>query len=386
MKRTTSFSFALFSLFLLTWVFFQTHIRIPADGAWLMLAAEKFLNHIPMGEGYWDNNPPMSYMIYSPVIWISDLLNADKVLSYTLYTGGLLFLSFWSLNSFLNYYKSDTKNILLIGYLISITFIPLAEFGQKDHLIAMMLPVFILAQYALTMSHSSSKFKIHTALILSTPFLLIKPHFGLLPVLMLAHRLYKKRSLSILKDPDFIYLSIGTLLYGSVTLIFFPEYIKEILPLAVDLYASIVSERIVLIGGGFGLFSLCLLVFMWAQDSHTKEKEIGFLFAFMALLSLIPVVIQAKGFSVHLLPIFSFLLPATLLCLWSFITRPLQKHHTIFSMGFAFILILALYGLTFTSERTKTLNVETYTHTPFAALFMKTHKALLFLLKFGAPI
>ncbi len=370
-------TFIFFFVFLSVWIFFQTQIRISADGLWLTLATQKFLNHIPMTVGYFDNNPPMSYMIYAPAVWVSDLLNIDLEFGYHTYIFTLIFLSFFLLFFLFQSskeYKPEAVLAILTGYLVSTLFIGFAEFGQKDHIIAITLPVFIFAQYALTQKHKIPRAYLHLAFIIGTPFILLKPHFGLLAVALLLHRFYKKPSIHILRDPDFIYLSIGTVAYLFMSIFFFSDYITIALPFAMDLYVSIVSYKVIEIGIWLSVFLICLLTGVALQGSSKKEQDLNILFVFMALLSALVFVIQAKGFSVHLIPVFSFLMPALLLCIWVFITKILKKRHYVVAVLINILVLMSFAFLVIHSDRYHYLSKAAYTESALGSYIKENNK------------
>ena len=151
-------------------------------------------------------------------------------------------------------------------------------------------------------------------------------------------------------------------------------YIGIAFPIAVELYASLIFEKIGTICAAIGIFAACLWVCFFVDDTHTKERKMGIMFSCMALLSTIAVGVQAKGFSVHLLPTISFLLPALLLCLWILLVAPkIEKKENA-----ALITSIALLGLllagSLLSNRYEKLHKETFTTSPLSQ-FIKENAA-----------
>ncbi|MBI3442113.1 MAG: hypothetical protein HY052_09995, partial [Proteobacteria bacterium] len=62
-----------FFLCALPWLFFHIQSAVHGDVAFLSMAAQRVLAGQRMVDAYFDNNPPMSYLIYIPAALLSKL-------------------------------------------------------------------------------------------------------------------------------------------------------------------------------------------------------------------------------------------------------------------------------------------------------------------------
>lgn len=304
---------AVTGIFLLFALFSQAQVSIPGDMAWLSMAAESFLSGGTMTRDFLDNNPPLCYLAYLPValmaragvpLWTAGFIYGAALLLIATFLMMRLLRVFLPPGHFAGY-------AVIWSWLLSVTALWQIEFANKDHLIALMLLPFLMAQYALTQGAGKS-FSARAALVLGTPFILMKPHYGLLCVLMLAHRFWRERRLSIVFDFDFLCLAFGTVLYIAVTLIWFPDFITEILPaVSFGMYSTLVMNNVLVSFAAMALFSGCLAVLAWLAEGRREERNFTVFLCLMALAAAIPFAVQLKGFSLHMIPFFSLIVPAT---------------------------------------------------------------------------
>ena len=237
-RKTTGAIIGLVGFFTL-WLVLLFQIRIGADVAWLTQAAEHFLRGQSMVEYFFETNPPLSVLIYLPVALLKQLgLSSWTALNIFVLT--LTVFSFFSSRYFLRFWDIPPiiKSLFLLGFFFVVTCLSSFDYGQRDHMLAIMLLPFVLGQLSITFGHKpNSPFRLLTFILVS-PFILIKPHYGLIPTAVLVHRLIKTRSLKLVLDSDFIVLALATLSYIAVVLLVFPDFVSVILPAAMDLYAS----------------------------------------------------------------------------------------------------------------------------------------------------
>lgn len=294
------------------WLLLQLQLRPPGDASFLFLGAEHLLQGHRMVDYYFDNNPPMSFLIYIPAV-ILKIFGAPKYMAITIYTILLIMLSVaataYSLTRIKNI-STEIQQTILAAFLFSTTLLCSVEFGQKDHFIILGLTPFLIMQYLITQKISlPSPIKTIT-LFFCLPFILIKPHFGLLPTAIILYRAITQKRISVIFDSDFIALAIGVITYISYTFFFMPDYIQEILPISIELYAStdtLVTLTPLLNGSIFLLACMSICALSYLSEIQKETKKITLFISIMASLSVIPFIVQGKGFSLHLIPTFSLL-------------------------------------------------------------------------------
>ncbi len=317
------YSFALIFVWLAPWASIQLFTRIPGDAAFLYSGMEMLMQGKKMSEYFYDNNPPMSFLIYAPAAILHQITGISKHFAVQAYVMGFTLISLFLSYYFLQQYKT-LKNIsiftILSCYLGAVTLLSYMEYGQKDHLIAIALAPLILMQLSITNRHNTQLYILWLSILLYAPFILLKPHFGILPVALILHRIYIAKKIRI--NVDFLGLAIATIAYITFTTIFMPDYIDEILPASLLHYLG--SPVVPITKTAIALIMLgAILIFLTkSNDDKSDAKKLCEVFAWLATLSILPFWVQAKGFSLHLLPTISLMSISAGLLLHLYIKRP----------------------------------------------------------------
>lgn len=333
------------ALIFLPWIWMQSMVRVTADAAWLMSAAEHILNGQTLTQYYFDTNPPLCFIIFIPAVLL-DKIGFETWQAIHIYTVILSVLS-WCLSAyFLKQWPipKSYQQIILFFYAIGMFCLPFLEYGQKDHLIAIILLPFLLAQLSITYKFGGSKAIILLTLILFAPFILTKPHYGLLPTAVILHRLYERKSLRIIFDADFVILAIGTITYVGATIIFFPDFVKEVLPLSLPLYVNqLGNPDIHKFSMSMMFLAICFTGICACAEKQGSERTLAVFLGVFAALSVIPYWVQWKGFSLHLIPynIMAAISLGAVLALFQ--GAFIQKHFRLLLLGMVIISSACLY-------------------------------------------
>ncbi len=344
--------FIILALCLLPWVILQSDIRPPGDASFLLFGAEHILSGHSMRNYFYDNNPPMSFLIYTPAALINSFAITPPYTLITFYTMALITLATLSLMITLRYrddLSQTTKTTIISAFIIGVTIPHMAEFGQKDHLIAIGLIPFIILQNSITNKSQPPLMVTLLILIICAPFILIKPHYGIIPAAIFIHRAAKEKSLRTVFAPDFIILSITALAYIAYTLIFIPEFMREILPMSMKLYTftaagndlSPMFKTVI-----FLLTSLAFAGLISMQDKGKKEKTFNIFIAAAIFLSIIPFGVQNKGFSLHLIPTTSLFILGVGLYIAPFLKGKLSALIPIIMAATLYLYTWASFGVT----------------------------------------
>jgi hypothetical protein len=299
-------------LLLIPWFLVRAHQAANSDALWLAEAMERVLRGHSLSQSAYEFNPPLSMILYFlPVVEkivfhlpLHHLIFAQTVLAIFIGT----FFVYKILRSWPKL-APETAAMVAASYCLVMTLCPMSFFGERDHYIAIALLPFVLMQVTLTGHHENQGLLKWFVFIPGSLMILLKPHFGLIPTIMLLHRVIRQKNLSVLRDADFLSLAFCTLAYIALLCGVFPDYVSKILLDSLILYASL---------GGWGyvayaisyLAAIAIVIFLLlsALPKYTKEKELGFLFLGLSLLNLIPVYVQGMGFYYHLIPAIGALL------------------------------------------------------------------------------
>ncbi len=274
----------------------------------LLVFAERLLDGGKIGPDIYEVNPPLSILLYVPVIWIKDFIGFDIHLASFVYISFCFILSTLFVTLLLKTQtKSPYETLLIVSvYVLAHLFVTVNDYGERDQFISFGLMPLCLLIYLKTKNIEISKILSFLVTIFGIVFILIKPHYGLLPAVLFMHRAWKRRSLlSPIKDMDFIIMSLGTLLYLIVLLTVFKDYTFDLLPEITSIYV----HNMVLYKGTLYVLPpviLTLVLIMmgltWVNKRLTQNAEYLYIFGILTGLSLIAFVTQTKGIFYQLIP------------------------------------------------------------------------------------
>lgn len=304
---------------LLPWAMHEGLVKaLNHDIFWLLTGLERLLDGRSMFDAAYETNPPLSFFIYLPVYLLAAMgLSLESSMLVSVFTAVLLsaFAVYRLLAGWLDIDRVFASGMSGI-YVIAVTALIVPEFGQRDHLLALGLVPFLLAQFALGRTESLKKpdLLIWGVCFAGAFLMLLKPHYGIIPALMIAGRFVQGRRFLVLRDPDVVALGVLVTLYAAVLALFFRDYLNQILPVVLQLYGSFgskVSKEILLI---FVIFNGAVLAASIGVEQK-QTRHLAWIFTAGSFLALIPYVLMQKGFAYHLVPasIFLFLAIGALL-------------------------------------------------------------------------
>jgi hypothetical protein len=277
------------------------------DIAWLVVAAERMLESgASMARDAYDPNPPLSFIFMMPPVLLAKLLPIPVYYLTTFYFFGFVFYSVWALHKILLHFEmlnGGDRRVFITSYAAAFLILPTMDFGERDHILLAGLLPFILLQLLLTDKIAVPKKFQAIVFITGAILIFLKPHFGILPALLLLHRAIKRHNpFSVLRDLDFIALATVTTAYIALIYIAFPDYGRIIFPDALALYAPL--RNLDLMGkAGFylGMIAVFPTLYTFLPVAVEKRRFVLFLY-FSSAVCLIPYAVQARDYWYHLLP------------------------------------------------------------------------------------
>lgn len=322
---------------------------LSSDIAILISFAERILDGMKVTEAYYDPNPPMSMIIYIPVVLASRALDITLYHAQFFYTLIIIAASF--VLSALLLRRIDSldhfmRNLLLMSGLAALFIVPTTSFGDRDHLIICGLLPFTLVQICFLKNIAVPNSLKIPALLLGTIGVLIKPHYGLLPTVLLIWRFAKTRDFKIVFHSDFLFLAVGVLGYAAVMLTFFSDYLFIVLLDVITFYTSI--RHPIIIPEMTAYTMLCALCVFAAYESRQEEghKRAVYALAGFCVLMLITYWAQGKGLNYHRIPYMVFFTMAFSSALYLFAARFIAKPLSFFlSITICWFMLLTFRGL-----------------------------------------
>jgi hypothetical protein len=305
-KNYIHFILPLFTLFLclIPWFIYISQKALNHDVIWFITGAERWLAGQGLEQNFIDPNPPLAFLLYLPVVGLNHGLGLSWESATTLQT--LVFIGLSAFAFFILLEKLvDEQNAIFLTLVLIITgtIISFADFAQRDEFIALALAPFLIGQIILTQRISAPRPVLWAVFLCGALVIWLRPHFGLLPVCMLIHRMIVRKRWDIWKDIDFQALAMVSVAYITAVNIFFPSFIHVLLPDLVKLYVPGEKNFILFDGLGFSILYLIWILLSLIVETETPDQArlpVAFLFA--AYICLFIYVIQFRIYSYHLLP------------------------------------------------------------------------------------
>ncbi len=192
-----------------------------------------------------------------------------------------------------------TGSYVLAGtYLVSTIY-----FAERDEFVIWGLVPFLIAQLAITRSVRLPSGLAWPVLALGAVCILIKPHYGLLPAIVLGHRIWLRRRLfPVFWDPDFLALAGSACLYALATVVLFPDFIKFVLPDFLKLYIPVRRPWLLADALPKVVPLLFLLAAPWIFSLPAAIRRAVQLYGWAAAVSAGLFILQGKGVPDHLIP------------------------------------------------------------------------------------
>jgi hypothetical protein len=201
---------------------------------------------------------------------------------------------------------------------------------------------FLLMQLAITEDFQFTRWLKWPVLVLGTIAVLIKPHYGFIPLILLAHRVIKKRSLHFFKDDDFRSLAAGVLLYCAVLLVFFYDFLQQILPDSLTYYVALKETWVPDVGAMMIATALAGAIINKLVFAKPQQFITG-LFILSAL-CIVPFIAQGKGFFYHAIPALIPFLCGCGMMLQHFFETLMEKNHSLRASFLASIMATVLFA------------------------------------------
>lgn len=336
---------------------------VYSDMAWLFHGAEIMYNGGNFFENFFETNPPFNTIFYIPVIIFKDITGWSYNNASLLYIFPLTIIPVALILYNARYIKvfEGQKHIYYFSALLFLSLSLLAtadQLGQRDIFAGLGTLLVLSAQYRYNLiSYKNYKQTpiIWVSLVLGIILAFLKPHWGVLIIAAFAIRAFKEKRISIVLDFDFLLISFLTGLYLYLSLIFYPDWFLYVFPYVLKIYANltplsslqrILAVCISILAAGAGSYFLAKE--FKAQGNHIKIIKF---FLLMTGLSLIPVILQNKGFQYHFFLSYYFLTIAFFVTLFSIFSRRInkEKRQKIVAYSTIYALTIVLFCYVFTN-------------------------------------
>lgn len=274
------------------------------DIAFLTNSAQRMLSGMPMMDGYIDTNPPLSIIIYAPLAWFTNLSNIPLYFGIYIYAGAFLVLScclLYALLSRLSWCQREDKILFVSIFFAANLLISGYEFGQRDHLLFIACMPLFITQVMMTYATKIPTPIKWISIIWGAVFILLKPHYGIIPAAIFIHRALIQRRLSIIKDDDFLALALAFFAYIGVLYVFFPDFLFVVMPDVMTFYLRPPQNSIILDTALFAAIGAAVMIAACLCPKQSNMNTISSTLALLSIFCLVPYYTQGHGFYYHLI-------------------------------------------------------------------------------------
>lgn len=301
----------------------QSNISIHPDTSWLTSCALRLYKGIPLTEGCYDTNPPLSILLYIPSVVLSDISSLEIYYSIYATIFSLIFVCMACTHILIRrmpFLSGEEQLLFMAAYATAVVISPQYDFSQRDHLIVITAIPLFLIQVAITKNIAVPPLVKHFILAFGALMMMVKPHYGLLPTLLIAHRMLTQRRITVIFDSDFLYLAAACVIYALTLHLYFPDFFSLVLPDAVNYYLPYNNTDDVhkfLAPYIVPTILLSILAFLGFKNSN-PDKLYFYTACWMGVVSgMIAFYVQGKGFYYQIIPGKTFFLIATSLTCFS---------------------------------------------------------------------
>jgi len=285
----------------------QSSYSLIADNAIMLEFARRIAEGGRLGLDYADTNFPHTIMLYLPAVLLSKLDGTPLFFAFDLYIYTLALLSAflcWRLLIALELFDKRAATFAAGFYLIAALCLAGIHLGQRDHLVLLGLLPLLLAQICLNENIRLAPRLLYPALVFGALMVMVKPHYGLAPALLLLVPYLQIRTFDyIFRRPDFLVLSGITAVTLLANLFFFGDFYQTFFTDIVELYAGLQGHMFTL------KFAILLVLFIAAfpltvSKLEGRPRRLCLSLLAACFCALIAYYAQHKGFQYHLIPAF----------------------------------------------------------------------------------
>lgn len=256
-KITSAILWGCISALLIAYSVFIYNKGLTNDTGTLLLYTKYMLEEGSVYAGRYEVNPPFIFLLYTPAIWFA---NAFDMLKYHAFNVVILVFMFVSLALTWRIHSDNRKwseNMPLLSWcsvmVILLWLMPVkwSIYGDREHLLFVFAMPWISAK--LSGKGEAAPFYITIFAVLG---FLIKPFNFLIPAFFfLADLMRGKPIKSVIFSKDAMIFLASGLSYIALVYVVFPDYIKDIIPIALESYSFIGLDK-----GGMWSYSVVMVV------------------------------------------------------------------------------------------------------------------------------
>jgi hypothetical protein len=308
----------------------QLGSRPSPDAAWNLYVARELLGGSRLGLDVVENTPPMIFLLKVPTVALAAFLGLRAWTAWVVMVGALAGLAIVLALRLSRRWRFTGAGQLAVagGLSLALLAIPSADFGQRDHvMVILVVPYIFLATLRVNGTAVSPLLAVLIG-VLTGVGIGIKPHFALLPLALMALLAHRKDFRGVVA-PEQLAIGVVGISYVASVALFAPDYFRYVAMYG-RLYQHFQTDFF-LVGGrglslppwigaaleiqavpGYAALGLSLAVRGQLSDD---ERPVAGVLALATGALLLAAIVQGKGWRYHFLPsmVLAVLLTALLL-------------------------------------------------------------------------
>lgn len=301
--------------------FIQMQLFLNSDVASLLYDTELFLSGGTYVKDFFETNPPMIFILYSPIVFLQKMtaLNVNSLTYIYIIFIALFSLAFCSVLIDKIISKKDyfLKNAILIVLLFVFLIIPINDFGQREHLLLIMAIPYLFMVAARAKHVSIHIVEASFAGLMAGLVFSLKPFFLFPIVFVELYLMVIKKNIWSWIRVDFLILLTVMISYVVYVYLCHPLYFNVMLPMISQFYFKGTQETwLVFFSEPKVIFSFivagCYFLFFKKNDFNELTQVlflalVGFILAF---------VVPRSAWGYHVLPAYGIALLLSVICIY----------------------------------------------------------------------
>lgn len=290
---------------------FYSQFSLNHDSSWYLIATARFLDGATLYRDIIEINPPLAFYLTAPAIAASHLFGITPTIAYFAYCAAIGCVSAIWCHHILH--ASDLaarqQHVVVFAILVVHFLLPIAEFGQREHLMLLFAMPFFVSQCVLRDADRLQWWHRVGLGVVAALGLLLKPHFLLIPAGIALTRLFQEKNTRIFRDPAYLALAVAGLFYFGFIAALHPAYLDTIVPIAREVYSSygLTAKQVLFRPELIAFLPLILVIWRGGRSGDLRLQR----FVMASLAAAILYAVQFKGWNYQLLPLSAFLVLAT---------------------------------------------------------------------------
>ena len=273
------------ALMVLLSLYLRSTMYYGGDSAFYFVRAQQILAGKKYYHDFFEPNFPLNFYITALPVMLYQATGISKVMAATVFVTIIQLISIFCSHKILKrtslYQDTALYNLIFmaifLGQFLPVYTMPINEFGTKTVLFfSFILPYFC---YVFCEVEDKPLAPLRASLIgiFAGLTICLKPDFAVFPLLMEATIFMRKRKVAYLFRPLNIAILVTNLLHLAWLIIFIPEFLKDIIPMAMVSYpgtASNVIDNFLRVGVRSQIYGLVLVGYFYARAKRSPINDL----------------------------------------------------------------------------------------------------------------